>query len=74
MILTRSRRFYAEHRGQGVIFKLNIQTHWHAQSSGARHVLFTTQLRDEDTSRRRGAVELPRNIPAEDRQAATSFV
>jgi len=42
------RRFYAEHREQGVIFKLNIQTHWHAQSSDARHVLFTTQLRAED--------------------------
>ena len=30
-----------------MIFKLNVQTHWHAQSSGERHVLFTTQLRDE---------------------------
>jgi glutathione synthase/RimK-type ligase-like ATP-grasp enzyme len=41
------RRFYAEHCRQGVIFKLNIQTHWHAPSSGERHVLFTTQLRDK---------------------------
>jgi hypothetical protein len=42
------RRFYAAHRERGVIFKLCFQTHWHAQSSGARHALFTTQLRDED--------------------------
>lgn len=41
------RRFCAEHRRQGVIFKLNVQTYW-ARSSGASHVLFTTTLRDED--------------------------
>ncbi|WP_372528755.1 hypothetical protein [Piscinibacter sp.] len=42
------RRFYAEHRESGVIFKLVHQSYWHAQASGARHALFTTQLRDED--------------------------
>jgi hypothetical protein len=42
------RHFYAAHREDGVIFKLCYQTHWHAQESGARHALFTTQLRDED--------------------------
>jgi hypothetical protein len=42
------RRFYASHRRQGVIFKLCYQTHWLAQSTGARHALYTTQLRDED--------------------------
>ena len=42
------RRFYAAHRERGVIFKLCLQTHWHAEESGARHALFTTQLRDED--------------------------
>ena len=41
------RRFYAEHRRHGVIFKLNVQTYW-AGPSGASHVLFTTALRDED--------------------------
>lgn len=41
------RRFYAEHRPHGVIFKLNVQTYW-AGPSGASHVLFTTALRDED--------------------------
>ena len=43
------RRFYAEHRRQGVIFKLNVQTYW-ANPSGVSHVLFTTALRDEDLS------------------------
>ena len=42
------RRFYAAHRERGVIFKLVFQTNWRAQESGARHALFTTQLRDED--------------------------
>jgi hypothetical protein len=42
------RHFYAAHRDGGVIFKLCFQTHWHAHQSGARHALFTTQLRDED--------------------------
>jgi glutathione synthase/RimK-type ligase-like ATP-grasp enzyme len=41
------RRFYAEHRQQGVIFKLNVQTYW-AGAEGASHVLFTTALREED--------------------------
>ena len=41
------RRFYAEHRRQGVIFKLNVQTYW-AGPSGASHVLFTTALHDDD--------------------------
>jgi glutathione synthase/RimK-type ligase-like ATP-grasp enzyme len=41
------RRFYAEHRRQRVIFKLNVQTYW-AGPNGASHVLFTTALRDED--------------------------
>jgi glutathione synthase/RimK-type ligase-like ATP-grasp enzyme len=41
------RRFYGEHREQGVIFKLNVQTYW-AGPSGASHVLFTTALREED--------------------------
>jgi hypothetical protein len=34
------RRFYASHRRQGVIFKLCYQTHWLAQSTGARHALY----------------------------------
>lgn len=42
------RRFFAAHRRQGVIFKLTYQTHWHAPASGARHALFTTELREED--------------------------
>lgn len=42
------RRFHAEHRAHGTIFKLVHQSYWHAQASGARHALFTTQLRDED--------------------------
>jgi glutathione synthase/RimK-type ligase-like ATP-grasp enzyme len=42
------RRFYATHRDSGVIFKLCLQTHWYAEESGARHALFTTQLRDQD--------------------------
>ena len=42
------RRFHAQHREAGVIFKLCYQTHWLAQSTGARHALFTTQLCDED--------------------------
>jgi glutathione synthase/RimK-type ligase-like ATP-grasp enzyme len=41
------RHFYAAHRRGGVIFKLCFQTHWYAQESGARHALFTTELRDE---------------------------
>jgi glutathione synthase/RimK-type ligase-like ATP-grasp enzyme len=41
------RRFYAEHRGEGVIFKLNVQTYW-AGPEGASHVLFTTALREEN--------------------------
>jgi hypothetical protein len=44
---TEIRRFYAEHRQQGVIFKLNVQTYW-ADPNGASHVLFTTVLREED--------------------------
>lgn len=40
------RRFYAEHRREGVIFKLNVQTYW-AGPGGASHVLFTTALRAE---------------------------
>ena len=42
------RRFWGEHRKAGVIFKLHMQTHWHAQSSGERHALFTTELRQEN--------------------------
>jgi glutathione synthase/RimK-type ligase-like ATP-grasp enzyme len=42
------RRFWGEHRNAGVIFKLHLQTHWHAQSSGERHALFTTELRQEN--------------------------
>ena len=42
------RRFWSEHREAGVIFKLHLQTHWHAQSSGERHALFTTELRQEN--------------------------
>jgi hypothetical protein len=42
------RHFYATHRERGVIFKLCYQTVWHEHESGARHALFTTQLRDED--------------------------
>lgn len=42
------RRFYAAHRDHGVIFKLVFQSYWLANASGARHALFTTQLRDED--------------------------
>lgn len=41
------RGFYAEHRQQGVIFKLNVQTYW-ANPSGASHVLFTTALSGQD--------------------------
>ena len=40
------RSFYAEHRGQGVIFKLNVQTYW-GNENGASHVLFTTALGDQ---------------------------
>jgi len=36
------RRFWSEHREAGVIFKLHLQTHWQAQSSGERHALFTS--------------------------------
>jgi glutathione synthase/RimK-type ligase-like ATP-grasp enzyme len=39
------RRFWAQHRQQGVIFKLNVQTYWGAPDA-ASHVLFTTELRD----------------------------
>jgi hypothetical protein len=42
------RRFWGEHHKAGVIFKLHLQTHWHAQSSGERHALFTTELRQEN--------------------------
>jgi hypothetical protein len=42
------RRFWGEHRKAGVIFKLDLQTHWHAQSSGERHAPFTTELRQEN--------------------------
>ena len=42
------RHFYAAHRDAGVIFKLCIQTHWHEQATGARHALYTTELRAED--------------------------
>jgi hypothetical protein len=42
------RRFHAEHRTAGVVFKLVYQSHWHAQASGERHALYTTQLRGED--------------------------
>jgi glutathione synthase/RimK-type ligase-like ATP-grasp enzyme len=42
------RRFHAAHRDAGVIFKLCIQTHWHEQATGARHALYTTELRAED--------------------------
>jgi len=42
------RHFYAAHRDTGVIFKLCIQTHWHEQATGARHALYTTELRAED--------------------------
>jgi hypothetical protein len=42
------RRFWAAHREVGVIFKLHLQTHWHAQTTGERHALFTTELREEN--------------------------
>jgi hypothetical protein len=42
------RRFWGEHRKAGIILKLDLQTHWHAQSSGERHALFTTELRQEN--------------------------
>jgi hypothetical protein len=42
------RCFWGEHRKAGVIFKLHLQTHWHAQSSGERHALFTTEQRQEN--------------------------
>lgn len=41
------RRFYADHRERGVVFKLCYQTHWLEHTSGARHALFTTELREE---------------------------
>ena len=66
------RRFYAAHRERGVIFKLCFQTHWHAQESGARHALFTTAAARRGPARRRSAVQLPGDLPAQDREGSTS--